>query len=106
MNQMIGELSLQKHDVVVQQIVPFTNQFNYRITLAVVGEEEFNEQRLTANVVPLRMNIKIVDLVAEFEFRILLIVKRRKLIFFCCIQMTPIVVWFYGMQNSVLRRKE
>jgi hypothetical protein len=57
-----------------------------------VGEEEFHEQRLTANVVPLRMNIKIVNLVAEFEFRILLIVKRRKLIFLSAIQSPPIII--------------
>jgi hypothetical protein len=89
---MVGEFAFQKHDVVVQQIVPFTNQFNYRITLAVVGEEKLHEQRLTANVVPLRMNIKIVNLVAEFEFRILLIVKRRKLIFLSAIQSPPIII--------------
>jgi hypothetical protein len=57
-----------------------------------VGEEEFHKQCLTANVVPLRMNIKIVNLVAEFEFRILLIVKGRKLIFLSAIQSSPIII--------------
>jgi hypothetical protein len=89
---MIGELALQKHNVVVQQVIPFTNHLHNRIALAVVGEEEFHKQGLTANVVPLRMNIKIVNLVAEFEFGIFLIEKRRKLIFLSAIQSSPIII--------------
>jgi hypothetical protein len=38
------------------------------------------------------MNIKIVNLVAEFKFGILLIEKRRKLILFSAIQSSPVII--------------
>ncbi len=63
--------ALQEHDVVVQQVVPFADQFDDGIALIVVREDDLDVQGGAAEVVPLRMDHMVVHRMAEFEFAVL-----------------------------------
>lgn len=67
--------------------------------LLIVCKQDLHVQCPGTKFVPLGMDIVIVDSLREFKFAVGALVKRRKLIFFRCVKVSPVVIWFDVLQN-------
>ena len=71
-------------------------------TAVIFGVKNFNEQAGGANIIPLRMNAKIIDGIGEFKFAIYAFKERRLYIFRCDIESSPVIIWFNSMHSAKL----
>jgi len=75
-HQVFNDIPLQIHDIIVDRIVPFTQQFDHAEPTVIINIQQLDVKGGGADIVPLRMDIIIVDAVAEFEFAVFPAVKR------------------------------
>ena len=61
----------QFHDIIFNRIVPFPYQFNDGIFFFVVSQQYFQVKCAAAKIIPLRMDIIIVNGLGKFKFGIL-----------------------------------
>src|SRR6056297_3220163 len=90
-------VTLQKHNIVEQAVIPFTKHFNNRKTSVVVGIDDLYKQSFGAKVIPLWVNIMIIYGMVKIKFTIFSSEKRRTLIGFCGIILPPGKMWFQVM---------
>jgi hypothetical protein len=65
----------------------------------VVGYQDFHIKGLGTKIIPLRMDIIIVNGLGKLKFRIFPSVKGRSLVFFTDINMAPVIKWFNIMHS-------
>lgn len=88
-HQRVSHIALQVHDVVMQGVVPFADQFDQGILFVVIGVKNFPVQRGGAKFVPLRMQIIVVQAVRKFKFTVRTTEKGGTFIFFGSVKVTP-----------------
>jgi hypothetical protein len=62
--------------------------------LIIIGLQDFQVKCAASKIVPLRMDIIIVNSSGKFKLRILSFEKRRFLILFTHVNMAPVIIWF------------
>jgi hypothetical protein len=92
--QEIHHFALHFHDIVLDGIVPFADEFYDGEIEFVIGVNDLHVQRTAAKIIPLRMDIIIVDRLRKFKLAVFPSVKRGTLVFFRNIYMPPVVEWF------------
>src|ERR1041385_3862379 len=85
-----GNVALQKHNVVVKTIVPFTDKFHHGKAFFVISKKNFHVERVRTEVVPLRMYIVIVNGIGINNLAVFSLVKRRTLVLPRHIKLAPI----------------
>src|SRR5690606_25137608 len=83
-------------------VVPFPYQFDDAVGLGIVGVENLQIECRGTEIVPLRMNIVIVDLLVIQELAVLLLVEWRSIIFGGRVFVPPLIEWFQLMHNIFL----
>ena len=66
--QNLQHLALELHDVVIERIVPFPHHFNDGKSFLVVGKQDFDVQGIRPKMVPLWVDIIVVNSFIEIEF--------------------------------------
>ncbi len=99
----IGDIPAQGHDIVLNGIIPFAQQFNNGIALFVIGKQYLHIKRSRSKFIPLRVDKIIIYRVGEFKLAVGTAVKRRTFIFLSRVQMPPVVIWFYILQECCLK---
>ena len=94
--QRIDDFPFQKHDVVEEAVVPFSNEFQHGMPLVVIGVQHFRVQGLAAKLVPLRVNEMVVHLQVVGEFIVHAVVERTLRIVARDVVVAPGVV---GLKN-------
>ena len=98
----IHQIALEKDAVVVQAIVPFANHFDDGVALLVIGKQDFEVQGMRSKKVPLRVDVKIVNLVGVIKLAVLSPIKWGLDVFSSHIIISPAVVRFkilHGIKN-------
>jgi hypothetical protein len=99
-NERVNHFALQKHDIIIDGIVPFPDHFDDDEVMLVIGKEYLEVERGRTEVVPLRMDVKIVDGVGEFELAVFAAVERRQLILLGNVYVPPAKIWFDVVHTS------
>ena len=76
LHQNFQHLPFELHDVVVKCIVPFTHHFDDGKTFLVIGEEDFDVEGIRPKMVPLGMDVIIVNGFIEVELIVFAVEKR------------------------------
>jgi hypothetical protein len=71
-----NNLAFQKHDIVVEQIIPFADELDNGKPVFIMAIQHLHEQRLAAETIPLRMDVVVVNLGRKFELGILTLEER------------------------------
>lgn len=73
-------LAFELHDVVVQRIVPFSHHFDDGKPFLVIGEQDFDVEGIRPKMVPLGVDVIVVNGFIEIELIVLSIEKRGSFI--------------------------
>lgn len=92
-HEFIHHIPLQKHDVVVQAVVPFAYQLKNGEALLVVGEKDFQVHGLRAEIVPVRVDVVVVDLLSVLELIVGPAVKRGLFVTGRVVIVQPAMEW-------------
>ena len=68
--EFIRYLPLQEHNVIFDRIVPFPEQLYHHIVFVIVRQQYLQVQRPGPEIIPLRMDIIVIDRLRIFKFRI------------------------------------
>ena len=68
--ELIRHLPLQEHNVVLDRIIPFPEQLYHHIVLVIVSQQYLQVQSPGPEIIPLRMDIVVIDRLGKLEFRI------------------------------------
>lgn len=101
-HHVIDDFPFEVHDIVVQAIVPFADEFNDGKPFIIIGKEYFQVKRCRAKFIPLGVNKVVVDLISEVKLAVLPAVKRRELVFGGDILVAPLVEWFDIVHNQAV----
>lgn len=91
----LNEVALERHDIVVETVIPFTNQFDHAEAFLIIAEDHFYKECSRPNVIPLRMNVMVIDPLREIHFAILLFKERGVRVVARDVVSSPVVMWFY-----------
>jgi len=94
-HEFLQDFPLQFHNIVLNGIIPLPDHLDDGILLLVVGQEDLQVERTATEIVPLGMNIIVVDGLGEFEFGIGPSMKRRAIVFLADVDMPPVIKGFY-----------
>jgi len=97
----IGDISPECHDIIFNGIIPLPHQFNNSEMHIILYEEHFQEECFGAKLIPLGMDVKIVEGLSIFKFTVNIAEKWGSSVFLGSVQMPPIIVWLYVLQNKI-----
>jgi hypothetical protein len=98
----VHHIPFQMHYVILNAVIPFADEFHDGISLLVVGVKEFHIERGAAKIIPLGMDIIIVNLLRELKLTVLTSEKGRLFVFRSDVSVTPMIIWFYVVHNNYI----
>src|SRR5690606_11719556 len=69
-NHHVNDFPFEEHDVIINRIIPFADKFDDCEALFVVDIQNLQIEGLRAEIVPLRVEQKVIDLFVKFKFAI------------------------------------
>ena len=97
-----NHIALEGHDVVVEAIVPFSDELDDTVPFVVVAVKYFNEEGVGADIVPLWMDVMVVNAVSEVHLAVFAFEEGRIGIFTGYVVVSPVVVGFDVMHFAEL----
>lgn len=72
----INDFAFEGHDIILDGIVPFPYQFNNGIIQVIIRKQQFHVEGPGAKLIPLWMDVVVVNRLAEFKFTVFPAVER------------------------------
>ena len=103
-HQVLHDVPLQEHDVVVQQVVPLADELDDREAVVVVGVEDLQVQGGGPEGVPLRVDRMVVHGVREIELAVLAAEERGQFVLLRRVAVPPVPERFDVVHGTKLGR--
>jgi hypothetical protein len=94
LHQDLHHIAVEKHDVVVERIIPLTQHLNYTVLFFITAVKYLGIKGFRTKFIPLGVDIVIINDVGKLELTVLPVVKRGTVVLRSDIKSSPIVVWF------------
>lgn len=82
-HQYICNIPLQVHDIVVQAIIPFTNQLDDAKSKVIICIKDFYIKCCRPYLIPLRMYEMVINGMCKFKFAVIPVIKGTSFVFRC-----------------------
>src|SRR5690606_23352446 len=91
----VDHFAFEQHNVVINRIVPLSDQLDNGVSAVVIRKQYLQIQGVRAEIIPLRMQQKIVYLFIKLKLIVLRPIERRQLILSSDVIVSPAVIGLY-----------
>jgi len=101
--QRFDDVALEGLNVVGYGIIPFADQFQNGVPICIIGVKNLKIKGIGSEIVPLGMDVVIVNPVMESKFGILTTIEGTLRVFRSGIKVQPVIIWFnvvHSVPNS------